>query len=185
MGVSAVLYLTAIFAATLVAGYQSVCAKELSSTVHNWHPGSTSDWGQPLKMGSVHHRVRRDGNREQHGTSPVFVPVSGNGTRLFSFIFSPFSPLPLSLHFPPEIRLHLDTRHMAVGVMRQRHLNRDFILDLLRIGQSSGRTRKLAGSIPGHCGVCLASSKKTSCCCCWTRQPGPPFHCIRALYVLI
>ncbi|EAA34215.3 hypothetical protein GE21DRAFT_3024 [Neurospora crassa] len=29
-------------------------------------------------MGSVHHRVRRDGNREQHGTSPVFVPVSGN-----------------------------------------------------------------------------------------------------------
>ncbi|EGO56780.1 hypothetical protein NEUTE1DRAFT_102045 [Neurospora tetrasperma FGSC 2508] len=140
MGVSAILYFTAIFAATLIAGYQSLCAKELPSTVHNWHPGSTSDWGQPLKMGSVHHRVRRDGNREQHGTSPVFVP---------------------------------------------RHLNRDFILDLLRIGQSSERTRKFAGSIPGHCGVCLASSKKTSCCCCWTRQPGPPFHCIRTLYVLI
>lgn len=49
---------------------------------------------------------------------------------------------------------------MVVGVMRQRHLNRDFILDLLRIGQSSERTRKFAGSVPGHCGVCLASSKK-------------------------
>ncbi|KAK3487051.1 hypothetical protein B0T13DRAFT_407990 [Neurospora crassa] len=163
MGVSAVLYLTAIFAATLVAGYQSLCAKELSSTVHNWHPGSTSDWGQPLKMGSVHHRVRRDGNREQHGTSPVFVPVSGNGTRLFSFIFfCSFSPLPLSLHFPPKF-----------GFLWIHAIWLDFILDLLRIGQSSGRTRKFAGSIPGHCGVCLASSKKTSCCCCWTRQPGP------------
>ncbi|KAL0470497.1 hypothetical protein QR685DRAFT_571609 [Neurospora intermedia] len=109
MGISALLYLTAIFAATLIAGYQSSCAKELCSTVHNWHPGSTTDWGRPLKMGSVHHRVRRDGNREQHGTSSVFVPVSGN----------------------------------------------DFTLDLLRIGQSSERTRKFAGFF-----------KKTSCCCC-------------------
>ncbi|EGZ70334.1 hypothetical protein NEUTE2DRAFT_67867 [Neurospora tetrasperma FGSC 2509] len=173
MGVSAILYFTAIFAATLIAGYQSLCAKELPSTVHNWHPGSTSDWGQPLKMGSVHHRVRRDGNREQHGTSPVFVPVSGNGTRLFSFIF-PFCPLPLPLHSSAKSDF-LWTHTIWL----------DFILDLLRIGQSSERTRKFAGSIPGHCGVCLASSKKTSCCCCWTRQPGPPFHCIRTLYVLI
>ncbi|KAK3490524.1 uncharacterized protein B0T23DRAFT_405360 [Neurospora hispaniola] len=156
MGVSAILYFTAIFAATLIAGYQSLCTKELSSTVHNWHPGSTSDWGRPLKMGSVHHRVRRDGNREQHGTSPVFVPISGNGTRLFSFIF-PFCPLPLPLHCPAKSDfLWTHTHHMVVSVMRQRHLNRDFILDLLRIGQSSERTRKFAGSIPGHCGVCLA-----------------------------
>lgn len=174
MGISALLYLTAIFAATLIAGYQSSCAKELCSTVHNWHPGSTTDWGRPLKMGSVHHRVRRDGNREQHGTSSVFVPVSGNGTRLFSFIFPLLSPTPI-LPFSPEIRLHLDTHHMVVGVMRRRHLNRDFTLDLLRIGQSSERTRKFAGFVPGHCGVCLASSKRQVVAVVRRGNPGPLF----------
>ncbi|KAK3951502.1 hypothetical protein QBC32DRAFT_371104 [Pseudoneurospora amorphoporcata] len=118
MGVSATPNFSAILAATLIAGYQALCAT-LLSTVHNWHPGSTIAWGREHKMGSVHHRVRRDGRREQHGTSHVSVPVSGNDFGI-SGLFG------------------------GIGVIIA--LSRQF--------------------------------KKTSCSRCWTRQTGPPFHCI-------
>ncbi|KAK3392621.1 hypothetical protein B0T20DRAFT_333937, partial [Sordaria brevicollis] len=73
MGVSETPFFTAILAAHLIVGYQLLCAK-LLGTVHNWHFGSTVHWGRPHKMGSVHHRVRRDRNRDQHGTSHVSAP---------------------------------------------------------------------------------------------------------------
>lgn len=102
MGVSATPDFTAILAATLITGYQVLCAT-FFSTVHNWHLGSTIDWGREHKMGSVHHRVRRDGRRDQHGTSHVSVPVSGNGTRLFLFSSSFFFPQSLSFHISTQL----------------------------------------------------------------------------------